>query len=200
MQEIKQRIKNGENIIFDVCLSHPAPLDALESAAPLKVLVYAPLTELSARTRERARVKNQSALFSQRRRKSILAMFSRLYHPIRQSSDKPPIDLLKRADLEAYYAPVANELVFDELEHEVETAYSRFRLDKYQFTAITPRVAPDVLINTKTQSVADSVAIVAEAALQPKQKHPPRHTPEPLRTLQNSEPPATRETATAQSS
>lgn len=156
--DINQRVKKGENIILDVCLSDPAAVAGLNGKNIVKVLVYTPISQLSERELNRASTRKHSKLFQQRRRATILNMYSKLYRP--KLTHRKVLDVVRKKDIEKYYAETENDLVYQPLQTSAQKAIRDFYLNQLDSMTIVPNQKPDLLIDTSINSPKKGAQIV----------------------------------------
>lgn len=155
--EIEQRLKNGDNLIFDVCLYREDQLEKLSHLKPIYVLVYAPLSDLSIREQERSQTQNCSIFQQERFREYILKGFSCLYRP---SPPEKSYGSLSKNEVVDYYLTTRSKWMCDELSLSAQQIITDYRLKSDRRAPFAPRKKPTVFIDTSKMTPSESVRLI----------------------------------------
>lgn len=155
--EIEERLENGENLIFDVCLERAEQLEKLSHLKPIYVLVYAPISDLSVREQERTQDRNRALFQQEQSRKNILIGFARLYKPVKPEKS---YSSLSKSEVVDYYLKTRNRWANDELSRSAQKIITDFHLKSEGRTPFAPRKKPTVFIDTSKMTPSESVRLI----------------------------------------
>lgn len=159
IQAIKERAKNGGNVIFDICIKDTQPLEAFHDDNALVVLVYAPLPILAEREEERTRKSQRGRKLQQRAKNNILSGFNHFYMSASDDAEVF-IDIVNRKEIEDLFYVPEKQSLYPGLNKTVKKSLREFKLYHKICTKVVPKVKHDLLINTGRDSVQEGVAMV----------------------------------------
>ena len=147
IQKIKKMAKNGNNIIFDICINNPEPLKALEGCNLTTILVYAPISQISKREQERALSHHNGKVWQQQSRRVILSSLHHLYKPTSDDDDHY-LDTISYQEVMDFYNVAKDDKLNPDLPKAVKRTLNHFGLTRKSRVKMVPQTKHDLLINT----------------------------------------------------
>lgn len=155
--EIEQKLNNGENLIFDICLYKLEQLNQFDHMKPIYVLVYAPIPDLSSREMQRSKKLQYSIFTQERQRESILNEFYGLYEPVRPDNK---FGSVAKCEIVDYYLATRDKWFNDRFSRSAQKLITAFRLKTEGHTPLAPKKRPTVFIDTSKMTPRESARLI----------------------------------------